>query len=207
LSNGDESSLFDLQASALLETLRADRERRCRAELDAAAERARSIERAARAEARAKFAAARELERQRYEQALQRARAAVDTRLRERAHASGRALVASAWQQLPAALVRQWQDAGGRAHWIRRAVQEARRRLRGTDWQVEHAPGLTDAERRQCVADGAPAARFAEDPALDAGLRIRAEGAVLDATVAGLLADRERVTAGLLAVLERTPPS
>jgi len=205
--NAEAPSLVDLQASALLETLRADLEQRCRAELDAAAERARSIERAARGEARAKFAAARELERQRYELALQRARSAVETRLRERAHASGRAIVADAWQRLPAALARRWQDADGREDWIRHAVRDARQRLRGTDWQVEHAPGMSEPEWRRCAADGAPAIRFAEDSTLDAGLRIRAEGAVLDATAAGLLADRDRVTAALLALFERMPPS
>jgi hypothetical protein len=132
---------------------------------------------------------------------LRRRDAAARTRPRQR-----RAIVDHAWQQLPAALARQWQDADGRAHWIRHAVRDARQRLRGTDWQIEHAPGMTEPERRQCVADGAPPACFAEDPALDAGLRIRAEGAVLDATAAGLLADRDRVTAGLLALLDRTPP-
>jgi len=70
-------------------------------------------------------------------------------------------------------------------------------------WRIEHGPGWLDSERREfeelARAKEARSVDWHSDPGLGAGLRIRAEGVCLDATIAGLLAQRERIEAMFLA--------
>ena len=131
------------------------------------------------------------------------ARAALDTEARRAEQAILRQLMERAWQQLPQALQSRWQDAGSRAALVRG-------RLRGRARAAcAHGPaaasnsirsGLPDARAgrrvRSCTGDSRPSRRPSPVDGLGAGLRIRAGGACVDATVAGLLASRERIDSG-----------
>ncbi len=73
-------------------------------------------------------------------------------------------------------------------------------------WEVRHAPGWPEAERRELAArvagrDG-PAVAFVAEPSIAAGFRVRAGHNTLDATLDGLLADRKAIEGRLLHRLE-----
>jgi hypothetical protein len=117
-----------------------------------------------------------------------------------------RELLDRAWQALPAALQSRWLDQAAREHWCDAACSSARRSLLHLDrLQVEVDP--------QWLAHVGPLVRSrlegpsnVEVTALDglgAGLRIRAGDACIDATLAGLLAARERIASELLAEFEQ----
>jgi hypothetical protein len=140
------------------------------------------------------------------EMALARRRAALDTLARRSRQATLRELLDRAWQALPAALQSRWFDAAARERWCNAACMSASRSLRHLDrLQVEVEP--------QWLAEVGPLVRSRlEGPAqvdilasdgLGSGLRIRAGDACIDATVAGLLAARERIASELLAEFER----
>ena len=117
-----------------------------------------------------------------------------------------RELLDRAWRGLPDALQSRWLDATARERWCDAACVSASRSLRHLDrLQVEVDP--------QWLAHVGPLVRSRlEGPSkvdilptdgLGAGLRVRAGDACIDATVAGLLAARERIASELLAEFER----
>jgi hypothetical protein len=68
-------------------------------------------------------------------------------------------------------------------------------------WRVDHAPGWPLPEREafaaEVTAQGPGPVGFAESSALAAGLVVRADGNVVDGSLAGLLADRDALDARL----------
>ena len=107
-----------------------------------------------------------------------------------------------AWPQLVDALVARWRDPAGRRAWFRAAARQARERMRGDVWKVEHPVGWdTDEQREFIAALGVTndVVTLTEDRDLAAGIRIRGTQATLDATIHGLIADRAAVEASLLA--------
>jgi hypothetical protein len=145
-------------------------------------------------------------ERSRAQGRIQAARAERATRERwvhERTHAS---LLAAAWPRLREALLARWHAPRSRAQWVASHLDEALRALPRGRWSIRHAPEWGEDERR------APAARLAEalgeaprmqtDGDIAAGLVIASGGAVLDASLDGLLRDRPRLEARLLALIE-----
>jgi hypothetical protein len=71
----------------------------------------------------------------------------------------------------------------------------------GADWP----PAERDALAAQVQGWGGAAPRFVADARIDAGLRIAAGGNVVDATLAGLLADRDEIGGRLIGELEGRP--
>ena len=202
----DVESLLEAQTTALLRRLGREQESRTRHIRDEAATQAADIVRRARVEARTRVHQAVVDTRREDEIALARRRAALDTQARRSRQATLRELLDRAWQALPAALQSRWLDATARERWCDAACVSAIRSLRHLDrLQVEVDP--------QWLAHVGPLVRSRlEGPSkvdvtssagLGAGLRIRAGDACIDATVAGLLAARERIASGLLAEFER----
>ena len=202
----DVESLLEAQTTALLRRLGREQESRTRHIRDEAATQAADIVRRARAEARTRVHQAVVDTRREDEIALARRRAALDTQARRSRQATLRELLDRAWQALPAALQSRWLDATARERWCDAACVSAIRSLRHLDrLQVEVDP--------QWLAHVGPLVRSRlEGPSkvdvtssagLGAGLRIRAGDACIDATVAGLLAARERIASELLAEFER----
>jgi hypothetical protein len=202
----DVESLLEAQTTALLRRLGREQESRTRHIRDEAATQAADIVRRARVEARTRVHQAVVDTRREDEMALARRRAALDTLARRSHQATLRELLDRAWQALPAALQSRWLDAAARERWCDAACVAASRSLRHLDrLQVEVDP--------QWLAEVGPLVRSRlEGPSqvdivttgsLGAGLRIRAGDACIDATVAGLLAARERIASELLAEFER----
>ena len=202
----DVESLLEAQTVALLRRLAREQESRTRHIRDEAETQAADIVRRARAEARTRVHQAVVDTRREDEMALARKRAALDTQARRSRQATLRELLDRAWQALPAALQSRWLDQTARERWCYAACASARRSLLHLDrLQVEVDP--------QWLAHVGPLVRGRLDglsdvgvtttEGLGAGLRIRAGDACIDATLAGLLAARERIASELLAEFEQ----
>lgn len=206
------ASMLEAQTLALLRRLAREQDARCHRIGDEAARQAAEIVRKARLEARARERQSVADARRELERALAQRRAALDTGVRQRQQALLGDWLEHAWQALPAALHRRWEEPSSRAQWCAAAMRAAARDLLGNDaLQVAVDPrwlaAVTPLVTRACPADRA--ATVVPQPGLGAGLRIRAGHASVDATIPGLLAPRDRIAAELLAeVRARTmPPS
>jgi hypothetical protein len=185
-----------------------EQESRTLAIRSAAEDQARTIVTRARQEARMRVRQAVADERRQIERAIGERRAALDTARRRTEQSAFRALVEQAWDRLPGAVAALWQDRTRRERWIAAACSMAARSLLPQlDYVVECeeslAPDAAAQARERLLAAGLEPVTCHDVPGLGAGLRIRAGGAVVDATVAGLLASRERVEAELLAEFDR----
>ena len=194
------------QMNALLDLVEADRARRCAQILGDERGRAAALLAQAHADARARmrqaFAEQRALRRERIAAAL--ARLATQRRLHEQQRNA--ALLRLAWDRLPGALLALWQQAGPRAQWVAHVLASAHARMPAGPWLVAHAPDWPAAEQRElaqaiAAASGATA-RFEADATIAAGLKISANGNVIDGTLRGLLADRSAIESALLRRLE-----
>jgi hypothetical protein len=190
----------------LLKLLDEYRDQECRKFLDAArAEAERTAERAYRRE-RARLHERVVAERAAARGRIQAVRAERDTRSRggtERAHAR---ILEQAWPLLRQTLGQRWQTPEGRRGWAAGAIDQARRTLPPGDWTIRHAPGWPEPERtplvRGIAQDLGAEPRLVEDRGISAGLVVEWAGAALDATLDGLLRDRRRIEARLLALLQ-----
>ncbi len=194
------------QARALLELIEADRARQCEQILGEANDRAAALRAQANAEARSRmrqaFAEQRLLQRELI--AAARARLATHRRLHEQQRTG--ALLRRAWEQLPGELQALWRQPGARAGWVAHVLAAARALMQRGPWRIVHAPDWPAAERQaleQALAAVAP--QFVADPAIGAGLKVMADGNVIDGTLAGLLEDRSAIEARLLRRLEVEP--
>jgi vacuolar-type H+-ATPase subunit E/Vma4 len=199
------ASLLDAQTTALLRRLAREQESRVRRVRDEAAAQAEEIVRRARAEARARVRQAIAETRRADDDAVTRRRAALETESRRARQGTLRELLEHAWLALPAALQSRWSQDDARQRWCDAACAAAGRSL----LQLEHVQVELDANDATTLGP-VIAARMAPRSSvtvlavagLGAGLRLRAGNACVDATLPGLLAARERITAELLAEFE-----
>lgn len=193
---------------ALLELVESHRAAQCAGILSAAGQQAAAARTQARADARARVREAYGDEQARAQARVAAARAELATRRRLHEQAQAAAWLALAWARLPPVLRSRWGDAAARRQWVDAALRDAQRVLAAGDWRIDHAPGWPDDERRSLAQrlqiDRRTTLEFAEHAGLGAGLRIVAGRNVVDATLAGLLADRESIGAGLLGELGAT---
>jgi len=197
---------LEQQTRALLDLVEADRASRVAAILDEARGRAAAVRAQAHADARMRMrqAFAEQRQRRRERIAAAQARLATQRRLHEQQRTA--ALLQLAWQQLPHELARLWRDPATRAAWVATVLGTATARLRQGRWRIVHA-GDWPADEQQAVArtvqaktNATPA--FAADAGIAAGLKIVADGNVIDGTQGGLLADRSEFEARLLRLLQ-----
>jgi hypothetical protein len=195
-------SVLDAQVAAMLERVSQHRERRSGEIRVKEAAQTHDIVRGARAEARQNLKQAVARERARMAQGLRQAEARAELESRRRAQLETVTLLAHMWEHIAAVLEARWHSASPRNAWIAAAVAEAAQLLAGQSWRIEHAAGVSPEERRAVEGLlGAGRVRAIEwqlDDRLRAGLRVRAPGACLDATIEGLLARRAEVEAEFL---------
>jgi hypothetical protein len=198
--------LVEHQARALLDLIEADRERQCTQILGEASGRAAALRAQSQAEARARmrqaFAEQRLLQRSRI--AAAQARLATHCRLHEQQRSA--ALLRLAGEQLPGELLALWRQGASRAVWVDHVLAAAKARMPRGPWRIVHAADWSESEQRalaQTIAAEAGAApQFAADATIAAGLKIVADGNLIDGTLEGLLADRDDIQARLLLSLE-----
>ena len=192
----------DERARALLALVAEYRDARLREIFDAARAEAQALVAQAFRLARSRVHEAIVDERRRYDAAVAGAEARLHTRQRLAQQGREAALLATGWRRLPDALAERWRDPAGRRRWAETHLGRALAKLPRTEWEIAHAPGWP-ADERQAAAEwlaarGGPDLSFDEDTALGAGLRVRAGHNTLDASLAGLLADRRAIEGRLL---------
>lgn len=195
------------QMQALLTLLEEDRRRQCDALIAEAQARARRVVQQAQRDALARIRAAFAVERQRLNEQLKAAAARLQTEHRLSEQERLAQLLRLAWHMLPEALLEQWQDPGRRRKWVEQVIDMAHRLLPHDSWTLRVAPGWSAEERDQALQAVARRLGYtpgcSEDPDVQAGLLIMVAGNRLDATLAGLLADRAAVESRLLDYLGR----
>lgn len=144
-------------------------------------------------------------ERARIQARIQAVEAERVTRERRQQARSSAGILEQAWPLLQAGLQRRWGDAEGRRHWVGRCVQQALGALPAGAWTVRHAPGWPAVEqqavREELTRTLGVEPQLRSDASIEAGLIIDSGGACLDGSLRGLLADRQRLEARLLALL------
>jgi len=213
------ASVLDAQVEALIALVRQRHEQRSREIRATSDAQVREIVRAARAEARESLHQAVVRERARMTQGLRGAQARAELETRRRAQRETLTLLEHMWEHIGAALEARWAGAQERGVWIAAAVQQAAAMLGERAWRIEHAAGVTPEEQRSAEAQASPGSprdvEWSAEPQIRAGLRVRASGACLDATIEGLLVDRGEVEALFLseylavsaAVSQQAPPA
>jgi hypothetical protein len=134
-----------------------------------------------------------------------RARVATAGRLHEQRRAAE--ILEAEWALLPDALAKRWGSADARRSWALHAARAALGHLPRHGWSIEHPADWAKSEQTELAAQLAPeltsAPTFAIDASVRVGLRIKAGHNVVDATLDGLLADREAIGARLLSLTKR----
>lgn len=202
----ESGSVLDAQVTALEDVVETSREARCHQLLEDAKRGVKETVKRAHRENRARMRAAIEEQRKDMEETLAATRARLATRARQRQQQADKERLDHAWARLGKVLLERWQDADIRRQWILGLVEEALAHLPGDPWRIEHPQGFDPAElasitKRIAEHCGGEPADFVAVEVARAGLRIIAGGACMDGTVEGLLTDRNRVEAELLAAL------
>ena len=143
--------------------------------------------------------------RERTRQQLVSAAAKQQTRERQLRQQEDQALLQRAWQPLQELLLQRWQDPATRQLWIEQLLEQAARVLVDTTWKIRHPPDWPGDERKavegRLVKLHGYSPVFSAQPSIRAGLLIVADQTRVDGTMDGLLHDRSRVEALLLARL------
>jgi hypothetical protein len=197
---------LEKRTQALLELIADDRRRGCGTAVDAGHREAGEIAGNAWAQARRRLRETLAAERSRLRERLGAAEAHLENERRQHDQRRSAALLAAAWNALPAALEARWADGEARRRWVSHIAEAALRQLPGGDWSVAHAPGLESAEREALAARLAGAGddppTIAPDEALRAGLKLRSGANLVDGSLEGLLDERTAIEARLLDRLE-----
>jgi hypothetical protein len=198
---------IESRKAALLALVEDDRKRQCDALRDAAEAQAAALRAQAHAQAKARAREALSAARERRDAALAAAHARRQTRERLLRQGRASAALGAAWAALPGELERRWREPAARGVWLTDALARAARDLDsgGTAWRIRHAEGLPASELEAALSSAPVRVDCTIDPSLRAGLRIAREGNVLDASLDGLLADRDAVAAAILGRLEDAP--
>jgi len=207
LPNLSEPSLIPaLQADALAHEIERQLQEERKALITTAQSDARATVAQARATARRRLRDAIAELRREGERRLTRARAELETSARSQQQKQASRALEAALPLLHDALAASWRDNEARKIWAENAAKLCVTRLRHGDFTVEHPASWTardQKEFRAAIADNnGIAITFTLDQNLEAGLRIKADQAVLDATVRGLLSDTRTIAALLLDELD-----
>jgi hypothetical protein len=200
--SGAEGPL-EIQVQALLARIERSTEARCQSAQEEARRQSAQILDEGRRAARERVHTAVREERARLAQGLRQALAQADLAQRQRGQEALQKLLASMWQALPALLEARWQDLEARHAWVEAAIDAAGRLLPGRPWTFELASEVPQESRAALEARahtrGATQVSWTRAPGIGSGVRIRAGGACLSATIPGLLAERAGLEGAFLA--------
>lgn len=203
----EPGSVLDAQVETLLALVEQHRTERCTELLSQAEQRRHTLLADAYGEARARMHEAILAERRRGQDKLDATRAQLATRARAAQHRTALLLLQRGWELLGQAMLQRWKSAPQRQCWVDTLLHQALQLLPRCAWVIEHPPGWNPAEctalQEALQTHCGGTLQWRADDQIDAGLRICAEGACLDGTLEGLLADRSAIEAQLLAQLHR----
>ena len=207
----DFEGVLALQVESIIANLCHLQEERSGRMLRQAESQAQELRRAARRKLYSQGREAVRDERRRREKALQMAEHRIRAEAGQRMQVLYADLLRDGWPALVDGLRRRWSDPPARASWCDMVTERALGAFGPSKWTIEHPSDWTDADRelveQSLASHGVPPPAFQLDESTTAGLRVRHGTACLDGTIDGLLAERARVEARLLAAWERaTPP-
>ena len=196
---------LDEREHGLVRLVAEQRDEACRRLISEAEESARALLRQTHRKERAHLHRRILQERARIRARIQAVEAERVTRERRQQARSSAGILEQAWPLLQIGLQRRWQDAEGRRRWVGQCVRQALGSLPAGPWTLRHAAGWPASEQ-QAVREELTRALGVEpqlrsDSIIEAGLVIDSGGACLDGSLRGLLADRHRLEARLLALL------
>jgi F0F1-type ATP synthase membrane subunit b/b' len=200
-------SIVRTQVEALLELLEQSRNAHCREVLEQAALQAAEIRQRARKLARARVSKAVHEERQRLEHESRMVEAELNTERRRHERLRDMALIAAGRALLGEALDTRWRDADSRREWAEATLVDAASVLLGREWTLQHPVDWAQPEQEQAVAFARERCgaelQLEPTPDLETGLRVYSEGAVVDMSIPGLLANERTIEGELLAEFAR----
>jgi hypothetical protein len=188
----------------LLDLVLQHRDEKCAAIRETAQAEAKALLHAARREARERLHNDIIETRRLVERTLASLEAQRQTRQRKQHQAEDGVLLITARAGLQTALLQRWQQPAARRRWCEELVNAAVTTLEGKAWAVEHPADWPlseqDALRDRINSLCGKTPRLQANADISAGLRICAADTCLDATIDGLLHDRERIDGELLAL-------
>lgn len=198
-------SIVDVQVRAMLEGIQQDLDSRRAEMLAEARKQARALLLNARRHARARVSQAVAEERDQRDRSLQRASAALASRIRRKQQALDREQLVLGHERLRQALIERWADPEARADWAAALMGEARTLLSNSTWEIEYPADMDATEAARLLTPSQSDAHVALAPAADieAGFRLHHEDAQLDMSVVGLLAQVDEMAGELLAEIHR----
>jgi hypothetical protein len=190
----------------LLDLVLERREEECRKLKQRAEEEARELLRNAYRSALNQLRENVESERERVRVRVGAARAELETLRRQHAQQLGSVVLKAVWERLPRLLADRWADHQKRAAWIAGTLEQAQARLPRGLWRIRHPADLEEDEcsalHRAVQERVGQAPRLVADGSLETGLVVDCGGVMLDASIAGLLADPDAIEARLLALID-----
>ena len=180
-----------------------NREKRCEEIREKARQEARDIIRQAHASSRARMRRHIDALREKYRVRVASARAHNQTLLRQQHQRTDRAVLDIAWPALQQAMLALWVNPESRRQWLDAAIAGAAARLREHGGHIEHPLNMAEADlewiKQQFHNNTGSQPDFAGCDDLEAGIRIIAQGTVVDASLEGLLKQRTSIEATLIA--------
>lgn len=201
----DQTPQSDKNVQALLEIVTQHQDQQC-CQIDAdAATQAAEIIRSAHHDAREKVHEVIIEERQNALRALAKQRAQIETEKRQNLKDSENHFLDQVWDHLNTALNHRWTNPEARREWLSGTLEHALRHLQPGPWTITHpldwSVAEIDAYLDQIRAFSGSEPTFTPDADLTAGVRIQANNVTADASPQGLLANRQDISAMLLAEL------
>jgi len=196
------TGVIELQVAALLRRVHHQRDERIGELRAAGAAQVEEARAAGRREARRLLHAAVRAKQERVRERCRAALAELDASRRKHDFEADARLIDAALAALPAALEARWRDPAARRSWCEHAIGVAAARLVARDWTIALVGDLSAAERaalEAAVAATGARATYTTSGAR-AGLAISAGPSRVDATIDGLVADRDAIAARLLAL-------
>lgn len=191
----------------LLGVVTESRERRCADIREQANQQAKDIIRQAYAQGRNRLHQHVRVLREKYQARSDSANARKQTLLRQQQHNNDKAVIDHAWPVVRLAILILWDEPESRKQWLAVAVETALSILLGHEWLIEHAQGLDKKEIKMIYDDLVPGHdykyRLVAVNDISAGIRISAEGTVVDVTLEGLLSQKHEIEADLLARIKK----
>lgn len=197
--NGDQTPSLQ----RLLQRITQHQETACQEILAAAEQQAAELVATATAEAKQRKERAKKVAKQQWNATIasRQARQATEKRLNQLRQTQ--TVLDQGWQMLLEALHQRWHQAEARALWVAMLVQRAEQLFTTDGWTVIHPPSWQPAELGNTNRE----TTFQADATLTAGLRIGSQGAWLDGTIEGMVANRQELSALLLAQLQHDEES
>lgn len=198
-------SIIDFQVRAMLEGIQKNLDARREDMRVEARKEARALLKNVRRQCRGRVAQAVAEERAHRDHSLQKANAALASRIRRRQQALDRKQLTQGYRELRQALVARWNDRGARSDWARTLIEDASGLLSNSTWQIEYPDSLPAQEARRLFdeAGASPDIELIPTDELQAGFRLRHDDARLDMSVDGLLAQVDEMAGELLAEIHR----